>query len=149
MKTVIGSIAALIGLNYFFPNLFSSIMGIGSSISTSNSNLPTSITGPTSSVNLRQALLQKSGLLPSGRLNFDQWNYYFQQVRGVYAQPQGLVSGDLLLTVDEWMQLAQVSEATGLQSGMSGIGMGVPSNIALAVRVIPNSGERITKQRVN
>lgn len=104
--------------------------------------------------NVKQNMLNVSMRDNSSQLTYDQWNYYFNQVRGVFARAfenTGLPNRDVLMTIDEWFRFANVDQATGLGlAGIGGFNMVTPGTWGGNWRkTIPNSGETLNIRRVN
>lgn len=140
MKALLGIVAAYIGVSYFFPNLLSGAISMPNSVA----NNPQA-SGNTSPLDIKTLMLQKAQANPLATLTYDQWNYYFHQIRGVYARAfenTGLPSRDVFMTIDEFLQYANVNLSTGL-SGISytAVRTSYPKQLT-------NTGERLNIERV-
>jgi len=80
----------------------------------------------------------------NGLMNFDQWNYYYQQVRGVAGPAfEDINSGhdrSYLMSINEWY--ANVQNAPG---GLAGLGLGYVSSEGIRSGGGANSFERALK----
>ncbi len=78
-------------------------------------NPPTNTTPPASTLTLKERLLTAAG---ESQLNPDQWNYYYQQLTGSYANIEGFGDGatrnGMSLSVDQFLAGAQTQGLSGL-----------------------------------